>query len=248
MARGKRISIGKSGGQTVDVSIMERLEPYFVFINDSLLFVPFSMLNLMEGIVPEYSRKNKIRGPSGSSITGIVPTNAYPTSEASAFIVIGANADNMYNRLMKAIDRPDLIGSAFAHNPQRVEQQAVIEDAIAAWTRRHTPDEVCAVMDEASVPVGRINNVKDIMENEHVRARGMIETVRVDKGDGEGWDVEMSRVFPRLDGGVPTRWAGPDLGQHNEEVFTGILGLSLDDLARLAEGGVIDASPTHVRT
>ncbi|KLO09712.1 CoA-transferase family III [Schizopora paradoxa] len=229
LARNKRKAAGSRGGQTVDVSIME------------------SMLNLMEGIVPEYSRKGVIRGPSGSSVTGIVPTNAYPTAESSSYVIIGANGDSIYERLMNAIGRTDLIGPAYAHNQERVLRQAEIEDAISAWTRLRTPEEVCKVMDEARVPVGRIMNVKDIMSNEHVRARGMIEHIHVpshkELSDGEragGWDLEVSRVVPRLEDAMPTRWAGPDLGQQTSEVLSEVLNYSSEKLDELRSKGIIN--------
>lgn len=228
LARDKRKQSGSKGGQTVDVSIME------------------SMLNLMEGIVPEYSRKGVIRGPSGSSVTGIVPTNAYPTSESSAYVIIGANGDSIYERLMNSIGRADLIGPAYAHNQERVARQAEIEDAISAWTKLRSPEEVCRAMDEAQVPVGRIMNIKDIMGNEHVKARGMIERIHVSSRNAmtqnenaEGWDLDVSRVVPRLEQEEPTRWAGPDLGQHTEEILAQILNFSEEKIRELRSDGII---------
>lgn len=217
--------------------------PYVGFLQ----FQNYSMLNLMEGIIPEYSRKGIIRGPSGSSVTGIVPTNAYPTSEPSAYVVIGANGDSIYARLMQAINRPDLVGPDYARNQDRVERQAVIEEAISSWTKERTPDEVCRAMDEACVPVGRIMNVKDILGNEHVKERGMVERVRVisrarTMEQGEEWDLDVPRVAPVLECNTKTRWAGPDLGQHNNEVLKDRLGLSEGDIARLKAENVIGSS------
>src|ERR1700743_1283314 len=100
------------------------------------------MLNLMEGIIPEFDRKGVVRGPSGSSVTGIVPTGAYPcaptgdTASADAqpdYVIIGANADSMYERLMQAMDRADLTGPDFANNQHRGSRRAQIQGAIAAW-------------------------------------------------------------------------------------------------------------------
>src|SRR5260370_14592314 len=103
------------------------------------------MLNLMEGIIPEFDRKGVVRSPSGSSVTGIVPTGAYPcASSASAlpeYVIIGANADSMYERLMRAMDRADLTGPDFANNQHLVKRRAEIEDAIVAWTPPRTRDE-----------------------------------------------------------------------------------------------------------
>jgi crotonobetainyl-CoA:carnitine CoA-transferase CaiB-like acyl-CoA transferase len=221
------------------------------------------MLNLMEAIVPEYDRKGKVnsslvylleasltspcsqvREPSGSSVTGVVPTNAYPclplpsTPASPTYIIIGANGDTIYTRLMRAIGREDLIGPAFAHNHHRVARQADIEEAISSWTAQRHVEEVVTVLEGAGVPVGRVVGVKEIMENEQVKARGAVEDVWVG-GEGAGWNVKMQRVFPLLDGcDAKTRWAGPDLGAHTEEVL-GDLGLSVEQIIRLRGEGII---------
>ena len=189
----------------------------------------------------------QIRGPSGSSVTGIVPTNAYPCKPAPSapsipsFIVIGANADNMYIRLMKAIGRPDLTGPNFAHNHHRVERQREIEDAIAAWTREHTAEEAEQVLQGVGVPSGCVMNVQEIVENPQVQARGLVEEVWVgDESKKKGWTVKMAKVTPILeDCSAKTRWAGPDLGQHNREVLIDELGLSETEFARLQHDGIV---------
>ena len=199
------------------------------------------MLNLMEGIIPEYDRKGVIRGPSGSSVTGIVPTNAYPclpsptSPNTPSYIVIGANGDTLYTKLMNAISRPDLTGPDYAHNTHRVERQAEIEDAISGWTRTRSVGDVEKVMMDAGVPVGRVNSVKEIMEVEHLKVRGAVEDVWVG-----GWNVKMPRVFPVIEGcESDTRWAGPDLGEHTEEVLKEELGLGEEEYAKLKRDGII---------
>ena len=185
-------------------------------------------------------------------MTGIVPTNAYPCAPAPeaptvpSYVVIGANADSIYNRLMGALGREDLTGPEYAHNQHRVARQAEIEDAIAAWTRTRTPQEVEDTLRAVGVPVGRVLNVKDIVESEHTKARGLVEDVWVPKPGGEGehedagWTVKMSKVVPVLEGcDAKTRWAGPELGQHNREVLIGELGLDEAEFVRLQAEGVI---------
>ncbi|KZT72347.1 CoA-transferase family III, partial [Daedalea quercina L-15889] len=231
LSRRAKEARGLVGGQTVDVSILE------------------SMMNLMEGIIPEYDRKGKIRGPSGSSVTGIVPTNAYPckpsasspSPSAPSFVVIGANADSMYVRLMNAIGRSDLTGPAFAHNHHRVMCQEEIESAIAAWTRERTAEEVEEMLQGVGVPSGRVLSVKEIVDNPQVQARGLVEEVWVgDEAREKGWNVKMAKVTPVLEGcDAKTRWAGPDLGQHNREVVVGELGLSEEEFSRLQHDDII---------
>jgi crotonobetainyl-CoA:carnitine CoA-transferase CaiB-like acyl-CoA transferase len=223
--------------------------PFLSFVGVSLTDY-FSMLNLMEGIVPEYDRKGVIRGPSGSSVTGIVPTNAYPclptASAAPTYIIIGANADSMYERLMRMIGRTDLTGEQYKHNQHRVARQVEIEDAIKAWTCTKTVEDALVALEVVGVPAGRVVNVKHIVESEQVRARGAVEDVWVGEpgteGTDRGWSVKMPRPAPVLEGiDTRTRWAGPDLGAHNEDVLCGELGLSRADVDGLIERGVVGA-------
>ncbi|KAG2073235.1 CoA-transferase family III [Suillus decipiens] len=225
LSKHNKASRGEQGGETVDVSIME------------------SMLNLMEGIVPEYDRKGKVRGPSGSSVTGIVPTNAYPclpspSTALPTYIIIGANGDTLYARLMHAIGREDLVGMSYARNHHRVARQGEIEEAISAWTSQRQVEEVLTILEGAGIPVGRVVGVKEIVEGEQVKARGAVEDVQVGR-EGEGWTVKMPRVFPVLKGcHAKTRWAGPDLGAHTEEIL-GELGLNVESIMRLKEEGIV---------
>lgn len=152
---------------------------------------------------------------------------------------------------MHAVERPDLTGPLYLHNNHRVARQAEIEDGISAWTAKRSVEEVQRVMTAAGVPVGRVVSVKEIVEGEQVIARGAVEDVWVGGGgrkdadadaDGarQGWNVKMPGVFPVLEGcDAKTRWAGPDLGEHTEEVLREELGLTQQDIAKLREDGVV---------
>jgi crotonobetainyl-CoA:carnitine CoA-transferase CaiB-like acyl-CoA transferase len=189
-------------------------------------------------------------------VTGIVPTNAYPclpdpTTGTPTYVVIGGNGDTIYNRLMHAISRSDLTGPAYERNQHRVINQTIIEDAISAWTKERTVDQVIERMNEAGVPVGRVVSVKEVVENEQFIARGAVRDVWVDassggkngekKGGGKGgWNVKMQGTFPVIDG-VSSRpkWAGPDLGLHTDEILMNELGMGVEELDKLRAGGII---------
>ncbi len=177
-------------GQIVDVALYE------------------AVFNCMESLLPEYSAFGVVRGPGGSALPGIAPSNAYRC--ADGLVLIAANGDGIYRRLMAAIGRDDL-GSdpALAGNAGRVARVAEIDAAIEAWTAPRQVDAVLAVLDAAAVPAGRIYTVADIAADPHYRARGML----VETPQAAGSTLLLPGVVPKLSrtpGGV-TRPA-PGLG------------------------------------
>lgn len=204
-------------GQVVDVAIYE------------------SVFNMLESVVPEFDGADIVRGPSGSTLTGIVPTNTYRCADGK-FVIIGGNGDSIFQRLMRAAGRDDLADDPrLANNAGRVEHQEEVDDAISQWTTTLPAAEVLARLAEASVPSGPIYTVADMMSDPQYLARGMFETVQVD-----GEPLKIPALVPVLaDTPGQTRWPGPDLGEHNEEILGGRLGLSAGDLERLAADGII---------
>jgi len=204
-------------GQMIDVALYE------------------SVFNMMEGAVPEYDRNGAIREPAGSALQGIAPTNAYPTADGR-YVLIAGNGDGIFKRLMQLIGRQDLAEDpALARNPGRVAQMARIDNAISTWSTARGLEECLALLGEARVPAGKIYTVKDIVEDEHYQARDMLRDVTLPDGS----TLKVPGVVPKLSG-TPGRFTGggPALGQHTEEVLTG-LGLDAGELARLKEKGVI---------
>jgi crotonobetainyl-CoA:carnitine CoA-transferase CaiB-like acyl-CoA transferase len=161
-------------GQVVDVAIYE------------------SMFNMMESIVPEFDRFGAERGPSGSTLTGIVPTNTYKCADGK-YVVIGGNGDSIFKRLMKAADRKDMAEDPrFQDNTGRVQHQEEIDGAIEAWTQTLPAKEVVEKMDKAGVPAGLIYSVKDMLEDPQYQARGMFEEVDV---GGQPLKVTLSTLL-----------------------------------------------------
>ncbi|MEY4428095.1 MAG: hypothetical protein RLZZ182_784 [Pseudomonadota bacterium] len=198
-ARQRSISLEapKGLGQVIDVALYE------------------AVFNCMESLLPEYSAFGAVRQPAGSALPGIAPSNAYPC--ADGMVVIGGNGDSIFKRLMQAIGRDDLAQDAeLAHNPGRVRRVAEIDEAIGAWTSQHPVDHVVQVLNDASVPVGRIYSAQDIAEDPHYRAREMIVPVTTH----DGLTVEVPGIIPKLSrtpGAITRR--GPMLGEDNDEVL-----------------------------
>ena len=206
-----------SCGQLVDVAIYE------------------SVFNMLESVIPEYDGAGLVREPSGTTLTGIVPTNTYPCRDGR-HVIIGGNGDAIYRRLMRTAGREDLADDPrLAHNAGRVEHERTIDEALSAWTRSLDSSEVLARLEEADVPAGPIYSVADIMEDPHYRAREMFH--RVDAG---GEPLVLPAMSPRL-GVTPggTEWSGPELGAHNREILEERLGLGEAEIEALRGKGVL---------
>jgi succinyl-CoA--D-citramalate CoA-transferase len=205
-------------GQVVDVAIYE------------------AVLALMESTIPEYALTGHIRGRTGAILPFVAPSNTYPTSDGD-YVVIGANADTVFGRFAKALGHPEWAESErYATHNARGENQQELDELISAWTRERTAQEVIEVMREASVPAGKLFTAEDMLSDEHYAARQNI----VEVEDPDIGPFPMQDVVPRLTetpGSV--RWTGPKLGQHNDEVFKGALGLSEEDLGGLRERGIV---------
>ena len=217
MAYIRRLQKGSGHGQVVDVSIFE------------------SVFNLLEGVVPEYSGAGVVREPSGSTITGIVPSNTYRCSD-DKLIIIGANTKSMFERLMRIIGRDDLADDKrLADNPGRVAHEDVIDAAIADWAAAHTMNGALQALEEAGVAGGPILNVEDMFNDPHYQARGAFETVSVD-----GNDLHVPAIAPRLvDTPGRTDRPGPTLGEHTDSVLRELLNKSDEDIQRLRKANVV---------
>lgn len=210
--------VNGGGGQLVDVAIYE------------------SIFNMMESTLAEYDKLGVIRERTGAKLDGIVPTSTYPTAD-DKFIIIGGNGDSIYKRLMTAAGRTDLAEhSEMQNNAGRVEHEAQIDQAITDWTLSQTYDEVYQSLLAAEVPCGPVYSIADIVKDPQYIAREMFETVEVAPGD----TVKIPAVVPKLSetpGG--TDWIGAKLGEHNDEIYRGFLGMSDGEIEDLKAEGII---------
>lgn len=204
-------------GQMVDVALYE------------------SVFNMMEGALAEYDRYQMVREPAGSALSGVAPTNAYPCQDGR-YVLIAGNGDSIFKRLMQLIGREDLGNDPrLARNPGRVEHMALIDAAIAQWTQQRPLEDALQQLANVKVPAGKVFTIKDIAENEHYQARGMIQQIELQDGSAlkvPGVVPKLSATPGRFDGG------GPALGEHTDRVLRAA-GLSDATLAELRAKGVI---------
>ena len=128
-----------------------------------------SMFNLMEAVIPEYHGAGQIRQPSGTTVTGIVPTNTYSCQDGK-YLVIGGNGDSIFGRLMKAIGREDMANSPlYAHNADRVEREAEIDAVLCNWCQSQSLEAAMQILEANRVPCGPVYSAADMMEDKHFK-------------------------------------------------------------------------------
>jgi formyl-CoA transferase len=187
----------KGRGQVIDVALYE------------------AVFNCMESLLPEYSAFGVVREPAGSALPGIAPSNAYAC--ADGWVLVAGNGDSIFRRLMTAIGRADLAADpALANNTGRVARVAEIDAAIGAWTAARGVTDVLAALNAAAVPAGRIYTARDIADDPHYRARGMLQQVTT----AAGLTLEVPGIVPKLSltpGAIVRR--APTLGEDNAAVL-----------------------------
>lgn len=204
-------------GQIVDMAIYE------------------AVLNVMEATIPEYTVSGHIRERSGSKLPHIAPSNIYQCQDGD--ILIAANQDTIFRRLAKAMGQEALADDPrFSSHSARGDRQDELDGLINDWASTKTMAEIADLMEEYAVPAGQIYRAPEMLEDEHFTAREAI----VDVPDPRWGSVQMQGVFPKMsETQGEVRWTGPDLGQHNSDVYGGLLGLTDAELATLRDKGVI---------
>lgn len=215
----RRDALGGGRGQIVDVSLME------------------ACFALLESTVSEYDRLGIVRGPGGTGLVGVAPSNIFRSSD-DKWMVIAANADGVFRRLCAAMGRPELADDPrYATHLARGENQEELEGLVADWAKEHSAAEIDRILNDAGVICGPIYTIADIFEDEQFRAREML--VKHDDPEfGEYIGPGIVPKFSETPGEV--RWSAPwEEGSHNRDVYGGLLGLSDEELARLKGEGVL---------
>ena len=213
--RHKEVNGGK--GQVVDVALYE------------------AVFAMMESLVPEFDVFGFIRERTGNVMPGITPSNTHTTKDGK-HLIIGANGDAIFRRLMRAIGRADLADDPqLGSNAGRDARAKEIYDVIDAWVAGNDAETVLCTAAEAEVPASHIYSAADMVADPQFLARQMLETAQLP----DGKDFRIPGIVPKLSlTPGETRWIGPTLGEHTERVL-GRLGYLPEQIVRLRSDGVI---------
>ncbi len=195
-----------------------------------------AVLNMMESLITEYDKAGYIRERQGAILPNVAPSNVYPTSDGK-LILIAANQDTVFRRLTEAMGQTELASdSRYATHSARGANQAALDAIIADWTRTIPAERLEMLMDEFGIPSGKIYRAPEMLADPHFREREAIVTTEHPRFG----QLRMQNVAPKLSltpGGV--RSPSPELGEHNKDVYQGLLGYSDERMAQLQSAGII---------
>jgi crotonobetainyl-CoA:carnitine CoA-transferase CaiB-like acyl-CoA transferase len=213
-----RVRDATGQGQQIDIGLYE---PVF---------------RILDELVPAYDTMGYIRQRMGAAAPNVCPHSHYQTADGR-WIAIACTNDKIFARMARLMGCADVAGDGmYGTFAEREKHRAAVDGLVAAWAKKHTQQEAVRLCDEAEVPCGIVAAVDEIFQDPHYIARGNIARVR----DPRVGDLAVPNVVPRLaatPGRVDT--LGPDLGQHNVEVYGELLGLTPADLSALEGEGVI---------
>jgi formyl-CoA transferase len=195
-----------------------------------------SVLAMMESLITEYDKAGFVRERTGAILPHIAPSNVYPTRDGE-MVLIAANQDTVFARLVAAMDRPELARDArYATHMARGAHQAELDALLSAWSATVPAQELLERLARHGVPSGRIYRAPEMLDDEHFKAREAIVSVpHPDFGE-----LRMQNVVPKLSatpGGI--RSPSPQLGEHNDATYLGLLGLKAERYAELKKMKVI---------
>jgi crotonobetainyl-CoA:carnitine CoA-transferase CaiB-like acyl-CoA transferase len=195
-----------------------------------------SVIRFTEVLVPEYDRLGVVRERRGNKHFAAAPGEHFRTSDGR-YVILTVSADAGFQRLCAAMGRPDLAEDPRnASHSKRWEHVDELNRVVADWIEGQPVESLCKSLDDAKLAYSFIYSIDDIMKDPHYAARESIASVDHPRIG----PVKMAGVFPKFST-MPSKpiEAAPDLGQHNAEIYGGMLGISADERRELVAQGII---------
>jgi len=173
------------------------------------------------------------------------PSNSYPCAGEDRWVTIAATNEEQWRSLAKAMGVPGLAEDPrFSTADKRQQNHDDLDEVITEWTTDQEASMITQQLQDAGVPSGPVLRGPDLLENSHYKDRNTFVT------------VDHSQVGPRQYPGIPwqmsktpgrVRWPSPTLGQHNQDVYGELLGLTSPEIYQLEQNGIIGTKPTGSR-
>jgi crotonobetainyl-CoA:carnitine CoA-transferase CaiB-like acyl-CoA transferase len=206
------------GGQTADLALYE------------------SVFRILEHTMAAYDRLGIVRGREGNRLRNSAPLDNWETRDGKTICIVAAG-DGLFPRLARAMGREDLLRDPrFDSLAKRAANGDAINSIVGEWCKQHDADEIERIMLGAEVPVTRAYTIEEIAADPHYAAREDIAVV----DDPTAGPLRMQGVYPRLSA-TPGRIerGAPKLGEHNDEIYRGLLGLGVEEMEELRRQRVI---------
>jgi crotonobetainyl-CoA:carnitine CoA-transferase CaiB-like acyl-CoA transferase len=218
MALFNQVKHGDAEGQMIDVALYE------------------SVFAVMDNSIAEYYKYGIIKERTGSTLPKVAPSNLYETKEGK-YVIIAANADNLFKRLAIAMNHDEWIEDPkFNTHEARGVNQKELDDLILNWTKGRNVVDILEIMDAHGIPAGPLYNMEDITKDKHYHDREMIQSVM----DPDLGEVHMPGIVPKLSKTPGTiKWSGPSIGENNKDIYTKLLGLTKEEYETYLQIGVI---------
>ena len=188
---------------------------------------------LMEIPIANYLLSGKEPQRNGNSPGGISPCNAYQAKDGWIYIL--AVPQDMFGRFCKGVGREDLLADErFSSIAGRGKHAKEIDGLVAEWVKARTVAEVSTVLEQAEVPFAPVHSIAQAAKDPHLWERQMLVEIE-DQGDTT-YVPGLTVKYSDTPGAIGTI---PQPGDHNEEVYCGLLGYTSDELAGWREAGVI---------
>ncbi len=195
-----------------------------------------SVLSMMEGMLPEYGVLGEIKQPTGSRIATAAPTSGYLAKDGK-WVLIAGNSDPLFTRLSRVMGQSALPQDPrFQDNRSRVANVEALDAIIGDWTVQYDADALLEILADADIPSSLVYTAENIAKDPQYRHRNMVQDVE----DPLFGKVMQAGVVPGiLEDPGRVRWPGPKIGAHNEEVLSGLLGMTAAEIQDLREHEVI---------
>ncbi len=204
-------------GQLVDVSLLD------------------AAVSFMESVFAEYEVLKEVRPQLGNANIFCSPYDAYKAKDG--YVYVGVASHSVWIKFLEVMGREELADDPrFRTHRDRSKNRQFFTDWLSNWVASKTADEVVSRFNEVGVPCARVNTIPEVVADSHIRAREMIvefDHPGVGKVPIVGIPIKLSETPGEI------KASAPAIGEHNEEVYCDLLGLSLQELRRFKQEGVI---------